>query len=41
MIQVLQNDYWDYSVMQSRYRVTTGMRKAGGRGGGDTGHVTD
>ena len=27
----LQNDYWDYSVMQSLHRVTTGMREAGGK----------
>ena len=25
----LQSDYWVYSVMQSRYRVTTGMRMGG------------
>ena len=35
MIQVLRNDYWDYSVMQSGYRVTTGMSKAGSTGEAD------
>ena len=32
----LRNKYWDYSMMQSRYRVTTGMSKAGSTGEADT-----